>query len=514
MNDRIIKVAAVQFEPRWNEVERNRSEIIRFAIQAAEQGARLIVFPEMATSGYIWESRAEIAPFTETVPGETTTILSAITAQYDCYLVIGLPEKDEETDCYYNTAVLIGPDGVIGRYRKTHLFAADPKWAREGNEDIPVFPTPIGNIAMLICMDAMYFEPARLTALKGADIVAFPTNWVGAGNKPPSKTWRLRAKENGVLWLASNRWGTEKGAQFTGGTAIISPLGEVLDQLVAGDGIVYGKWQVDRSRRETYLQKREVGAYHDLLLHPYLWKEGETRAVAVKEAFDVMTVRLTDGGAIQAHLHRHIQSNAFTSKHRLVVVSEVQAEDRSSTIAAFAEITACYELYLVVTIKTDRKTCYLFGPQGVVASYDEVHPEKPVQRVKGAFQTVELPFARVGLLTDHDGDLPESYRVLAKQGADLIALSAGGKSQAESWMYKIWAYENDSILAVSTPPGLKETVLFLHSQVEQSSGDMKTMTETFTVEKLRKAGGRPFLRRLKPHLYERLVTKITEKAGV
>ncbi len=186
MLDAEIKVAAVQFNAGHGNVEGNRSRMLELLAEAAEQGARLIVFPEMASSGYVWDSREEIAPFAEPVPGPTTDVFHAAAKRYGCYAVVGLPERDAITGAYYNSAVLIGPEGIVGTYRKTHLFAADPRWAREGTEEIPVFETSIGRIAMLICMDAMYFEPARIAALKRADIIAFPTNWVGGGNNPPA----------------------------------------------------------------------------------------------------------------------------------------------------------------------------------------------------------------------------------------------------------------------------------------------------------------------------------------
>lgn len=198
-----FKVAAVQFNPVLGDVENNRCRMVNMLEDAADQGAKLIVFPEMASSGYVWEDRKEISPYVETIPGPTTEVLHTVAREYQCYVVVGLPEVDSGNGAFYNSAVLIGPEGVVGTYRKTHLFAADPRWAREGNDGVQVFETKIGRIALLICMDAMYFEPSRIAALQRADIIAFPTNWVGASNNPPSKTWCLRAKENGLFWISS-----------------------------------------------------------------------------------------------------------------------------------------------------------------------------------------------------------------------------------------------------------------------------------------------------------------------
>ncbi|MDF2963739.1 MAG: nitrilase, partial [Paenibacillus sp.] len=274
------KVAAVQFNPVQGDLANNQRRMVELLSEAAENGAKLIVFPEMASSGYVWNDREEVAPFVETIPGPTTDALLAATYKYRCYAAVGLPEVDCVSGAYYNSAVLVGPDGVVGKYRKTHLFSADPRWAREGNEGVAVFATEIGNIALLICMDAMYFEPARIAALQMADVIAFPTNWVGAGNSAPSKTWCIRAKENGMYWVAANRSDAERGARFTGGSAVIEQDGSVQNALVTGEGIVYGTVGLHAEARQRMIENRRPEAYQELLLHPYLWKEGETRGIS------------------------------------------------------------------------------------------------------------------------------------------------------------------------------------------------------------------------------------------
>ncbi len=116
---RVHKVATVQFEPTMSEQERNVARLLELCGAAAEAGARLIVTPEMGTTGYCWFDRAEVAPFVETVPGPTTDRFAALARKHDCYIVVGMPEVDGD-GIYFNCAVLIGPDGVIGRHRKTH----------------------------------------------------------------------------------------------------------------------------------------------------------------------------------------------------------------------------------------------------------------------------------------------------------------------------------------------------------------------------------------------------------
>src|SRR5262249_20538008 len=159
--------------------------------------------PEMATTGYCWIAREEIAPFVEPIPGPTTTRFQALTNSYECYIVISLPEVDPKTNIYYNSLALITPQGIAGTYRKIHSYIAEPRWARDGDLGFPVWETPLGRIAGLICMDAMYFEAARIPALHSADVLVFPTNWLE--EKCPSSWWMARAFENGVYFIAANR---------------------------------------------------------------------------------------------------------------------------------------------------------------------------------------------------------------------------------------------------------------------------------------------------------------------
>ena len=160
--------------------------------------------------------------------------------------MVGLAEVDPETGIYYNSAVLIGPEGPVGLYRKTHAYISEPKWAKDGDLGLPVFETPIGRIAMTICMDACYPETARVPALAGADVICFPTNWLS--EKSPSPSWMARAAENGVYLIAANRYGLERGVQFSGGSAVIDPDGAVQSVLDTGDGIVWGWIDPARAR--------------------------------------------------------------------------------------------------------------------------------------------------------------------------------------------------------------------------------------------------------------------------
>src|SRR5262249_12774314 len=170
-----MRVAVAQIEPALGEKERNLDVCIARLEEAAAAGAELLVLPECAIPGYVFDSAEEALPFAEEIPGPTTAALAAACARLGTHVVCGLLEVDG--DELHNAAVLVGPDGLAGSYRKTHLpFLGVDRFTRAGDE-LPVFDTPLGRIAIEICYDLRFPELTRSLALAGAEIVALPTNW-------------------------------------------------------------------------------------------------------------------------------------------------------------------------------------------------------------------------------------------------------------------------------------------------------------------------------------------------
>src|SRR6266496_3288944 len=275
------RVAAIQYEPILGEKEKNVTALLHLVEEAAQHEARLIVLPEMVTTGYCWESRSEIAPFVEPIPGPTTGRFQHIATSYGCFIAISLPEVDPSTEVYYNSMALIGPEGLIGTYRKIHSYMSDSRWARDGDLGMPVWETPLGRLAALICMDAEFFESARIPALHGADVLLFPTNWLDENS--PSGIWMARAFENGVYFIGANRYGSERGTQFSGGSCILNPDGSIQAYLDNGEGIVYGEVDLSQCRDKSWgpskdepwgncLADRRPSEYVTITNNTYLWE--------------------------------------------------------------------------------------------------------------------------------------------------------------------------------------------------------------------------------------------------
>ncbi|MDR3155168.1 MAG: carbon-nitrogen hydrolase family protein [Deltaproteobacteria bacterium] len=202
-----LKISLLHAEILHARTRENRALIVSMASNAADNGARIIIAPEMCLSGYIFNNRDSIAPYVETAEGPAAQTFSRLAKEKAVFLAAGFAENDPATGIYYNTAFVWGPDGKeLVRYRKIN---AESRWACPGpaSQD-NVFDTPWGKCALLICSDTYHSLPARTAALKGARLLLIPANWPPSG-KFPENVWRFRALENGVWLAAANRTGNE-----------------------------------------------------------------------------------------------------------------------------------------------------------------------------------------------------------------------------------------------------------------------------------------------------------------
>ncbi len=488
------KVAAIQFDPVLGEKDKNISHLLRLTEEAAQHGARLIVHPELATTGYCWLSREEVAPYVEPVPGPTTDRFAQLTAQYDCYIATSFPEVDPATKVYYNCMVLIGPEGLIGVYRKIHSYISEPRWARDGDLGFPVWDTPLGRLAGIICMDADFFEAARIPALHGADVLLFPTNWLE--EKCPSSRWLARAFENGVYFIAANRCGLERTVQFSGGSCVLDPDGTIQAYLDNGEGIVYGEVDVARARDKRWgplikdsngtthlevvgdrLADRHPAEYLTLVNNTYLWEP--LMFHGLYEMGELPPGQLSCAGIIQhdlAAFKQYAQSSPLEMltgmvratlrdldfAHPDVLVlpelilpgplpvgqpsTEVIAALKAGAIeipgpetAALVALATEFQISLVLGVAerafengnllpTYYNTVLLIDPEGVYGKYRKLHltTSDRLWASPGnlGLPVFDMPAGRVGLATGYDVLFPETLRVLAGKGVDLVCAPA------------------------------------------------------------------------------------------
>ena len=250
-----VKVAAVQMEPKIKANRGNLEKILTKARSAAANGADLVVFPECALTGYMFASREDALESMESIPGPSTHALVDCCRKAGVYLVVGLLELDG--DRCYNTAVLMGPDGLLGKYRKNHLpFLGVDRFVDRGDEPFRVYKTSIGNVGIHICYDCNFPESARVMALQGADILALPTNWPTGRGNIARYVVNTRALENKVHVVAVDRVGDERGVRFLGRSKIANAWGDTLAEGSSdNEEILYAEVSLAEARQKHIVVK-------------------------------------------------------------------------------------------------------------------------------------------------------------------------------------------------------------------------------------------------------------------
>ena len=255
---------------------------------AAAKGARIVCLQELFRSEYFCqtEDHAHFA-LAEAIPGPSTAALGAVAAELGVVIVASLFERRAE-GLYHNTAAVIDADGTyLGKYRKMHI-PDDPQYYEKfyfapGDTGFRIFDTAVGRIGVLICWDQWYPEAARLTALRGAQILFYPTaiGWLpaekaeyGAAQKDAWTTMqRSHAIANGVFVVAVNRVGHEgltapNGIDFWGGSFVADPYGTVLARAGEGEDVLVVQCNLaltDVARTHwPFLRDRRIDAYGDL----------------------------------------------------------------------------------------------------------------------------------------------------------------------------------------------------------------------------------------------------------
>ncbi len=247
-------IAVVQMDCSLGRVESNLCRCLAAIDTAARQSARLVIFPEAALSGYGFASLEEARPHSVPVPGPQVGRLVEKCRSTNTYAICGLLEADG--DKVYNTAVLTGPLGYIGKYRKLHLpFLGVDRFVTPGDAAPEVFDTALGNIGMLICYDLRFPEAARALTLAGADIIAVPTNWPAGAEVNAQLLVPTRAMENGVYVAACDRVGTESGFRFIGMSGVAGPDGKYLVYTgTDGEQALYATLDPEKARQKKLVR--------------------------------------------------------------------------------------------------------------------------------------------------------------------------------------------------------------------------------------------------------------------
>ena len=261
------KVACIQFGPTIGATDDNLAAMERLIRQAQRAGASIIVLPELADTGYMFETSEELAGLASSIPeGRSTQRLCLLAKELNVYIVSGLGEKDG--DRFFNSAILCGPAGYIGKYRKLHLWDRENLFFHKGDLGLPIFETSFGTIGIAICYDGWFPETFRQLALKGAGLICVPTNWVPMpGHSEHVEAisnilHKAAAHSNGLYIACADRIGCERGQPFIGQSLIVGPNGLSLAGPASRNGEEILIASVSLSNLK---QQRVLNAFNDVL---------------------------------------------------------------------------------------------------------------------------------------------------------------------------------------------------------------------------------------------------------
>ncbi|MHC4628266.1 MAG: nitrilase-related carbon-nitrogen hydrolase, partial [Planctomycetota bacterium] len=206
-----MKISYIQFSPVLGDPEASMAMIE--SLLGRCEGADIVVLPELAKAGYNFESKEQAWDTSEEIgKGPFVESLVSESDRYRFYIVAGLNERDG--DKLYNTSVLVNSEGLVGKYRKMHLFWDEPDIFEPGDLGLPVFDIGFCKLGMLICFDWIFPEVWRIMAMKGADLICHPSNLVLPGFC--QKALPVHALMNRIYVVTANRIGTEGELTFTG----------------------------------------------------------------------------------------------------------------------------------------------------------------------------------------------------------------------------------------------------------------------------------------------------------
>ncbi|MDQ0023828.1 putative amidohydrolase [Variovorax paradoxus] len=262
-----VKVASIQMAPRIGDKAANLRRSVDLIEEAARQGAVVAVLPELANTGYVFASRQEAFVLAESVPdGESSQVWLEVARRCKIHVVAGIAER--VGDRLFNAALVAGPHGYIGTYRKLHLWGDEHLFFESGDLGLPVFHTEIGRLGAIICYDGWFPEVYRLLAMQGADFVCMPTNWVPMpgqveGHAAMANTLAMaNAHSNGLNIICADRVGTERGQPFIGQSLIVGAQGWPVAGPASRDSeeILYASINLRRSR-----SARHLNVFNDVL---------------------------------------------------------------------------------------------------------------------------------------------------------------------------------------------------------------------------------------------------------
>lgn len=480
--NRKFRAAVVQTLAVLGDVEANIKLVEQYTEEAVRQGAKLIVFPECMNSGYLFDSEAHCREIAEPVTGRYVSAMAELCRKYGVHIASGFTELDPNDGKIYNSGLLLDAQGkLIVHYHKQFLATHDQNWFALGKNGCPVVDTELGRIGLLICFDGRIPEIARSIALQGAEVVVDMANFFAMDQ---ADMWvPARAYENGVWFVVATKAGVERSIYYPGGSMIVSPQGKV-EAYVPQDshGVVTFEVDPDAARDKSWqhggdkFADRKPAAYRIIgeafeqsplatyLSEPLLPEKATAMAAAVQVHVTSAEGSLEDALAMVSHTAKLGAKVLVLPQHFGIGTwlpdadqLRAAAEASPALLGKLAAISDEYRCVIVApVIESDGadlvSVAVLIGPGGeILGKQRQVHLEPEFRssvKAGDTFSVFETPFGRVGMLVGHDGLFPESARVLALLGADVVAWSSAWREPSERKLLVVPKAEDNRIFLV------------------------------------------------------------------
>jgi predicted amidohydrolase len=261
-----VRIACAQVAPKVGDGEGNRAAALAAVREAVGAGARIVLLPELVTSGYAFESADEARALAQPADGPALSDWAEEADRGGAVIVGGFAELGEDGGVY-NSAAVVGPDWLLAVYRKTHLWDREQLCFEPGAEAAPVVETPFGRIGVAVCYDLYFPELTRGLALAGADLVAVPANLPlfprPEGERPVEIALAQATAHVSKVWVAvCDRTGPERGVEWTGASCIVDPDGWLASGPVDGygEGILYADCDLGLARDKAWGERNDVVA--------------------------------------------------------------------------------------------------------------------------------------------------------------------------------------------------------------------------------------------------------------
>jgi len=443
-----FRAAVVQTFAELGDLQHNIKLLETNTLEAVRQGAELIVFPECMNTGYLFNSPQHCLELAESLDGEFVSAIAYLCRKYGVYIASGFTEKSDTDFKVYNSAILLDRSGeLILHYQKQFLATHDQNWFECGTKGCPVVNTDLGRIGAMICFDGRIPEIVRCLKLNGADVILDMANFF---TMDQAELWvPARALENQVWIAAATKSGVERSIYYPGGSMIVSPTGHVVTKIPYNThSVTTADIVVSEASKDEMMSDRRPDTYQiltkdfadtplaPLLATPLVPEQSTVKVAAIQvhqtleagsldTAFELICHAANLGiQLIALPLHFGISTWAPTLNEAVAAASQ-----SASHIEKAQHIAKQYECLIVLPIIEQvsgilSSSAVLIGLDGaIIGRYQQVHLDsstKAWSKPGDEFPVFETPLGRIGIILGYDGLFPESTRVLAFYGADII----------------------------------------------------------------------------------------------